>query len=157
MMAFVALRIQIVCVLVISIGHVPVPWVHRHQGIEHEYLARHVQAYHCQVAECDLPAGWHIHFYCFGLSSAYPGHGWRTPPSPIDDPLCEDTNPLAFEPESNRSVEYLSDSDRPAVSDPVVAAGCGEPAALFGSTVDFFCAGLRAENRRYQDLCMLLL
>jgi hypothetical protein len=57
-----------VCLLVLALGHVPIPWAHSHDRLNGEQLAHHLQQYHRNCPPSNLPSGWHWHFDSFGLA-----------------------------------------------------------------------------------------
>jgi len=52
--------------LVASIGHLPLPWGHRHDNLAPEILAQHLQDAHSGSRTLDLPANWHWHLTVLG-------------------------------------------------------------------------------------------
>ena len=52
--------------LILALGHVPVPWAHHHAYLGKVQLERHLARFH---AECETGAvfGWHVHLICLGL------------------------------------------------------------------------------------------
>lgn len=160
-MALLFLRLPIVCVLVISIGHVPVPWLHRHQGMDDEQFVGHTGIYHSQAAEYELPDGWHVHFLCLGPNGGYLGEcqedGWQVPPTHVGNHLHLEVSPLAFELELNRLTDRAGELKPNRISDPCVTSGSLRFAAKLGSAVHFLGASLCAENHLHQELCVLLI
>lgn len=59
----VVLRRTLIAFLALSLGRVPVPWVHSHAWLDAEQLDRHLAEYHPGECEWDLPCGIHLHFF----------------------------------------------------------------------------------------------
>lgn len=60
--------------LVLSLGHVPVPWLHHHVGLNGARLSRHLATFHASLRD-DSRADWHLHFFCLGIPHQVPQDG----------------------------------------------------------------------------------
>lgn len=52
--------------LVLALGHLPVPWAHTHEMLAGDLIALHVDQFH-RNADPDVQLGWHVHLICFGF------------------------------------------------------------------------------------------
>lgn len=52
---------QFALLLILSISLWPSHWVHTHQGLSGQQLARHLQLYHPATPASQIPQGWHCH------------------------------------------------------------------------------------------------
>lgn len=66
MAAHPLLRRASILFLVLSVGRVPVPWIHSHDWLCVGSLADHLQLEHIDSCECELPCGLHIHVFSWG-------------------------------------------------------------------------------------------
>ncbi len=67
--------------VLVSLCQTPIPWVHRHDGVEKNgQFADHLAAYH---ADGEEERGWHVHFSL--VNDILRGNGCPIPPSE-DDP-----------------------------------------------------------------------
>jgi hypothetical protein len=57
-------------ILVLVLGHAPIPWSHSHDSLTPRQLVAHLQDYHPNCPLDKLPRGWHLH--CFDLGQADP-------------------------------------------------------------------------------------
>lgn len=53
--------------LVLALGHVPMPWPHNHEFVGEEQLEFHLVRFHAD-GDAKVPFGWHIHLVCIGLN-----------------------------------------------------------------------------------------
>jgi hypothetical protein len=88
MIAIYAGKTPIIWMLITSLAHMPVPWVHCHSDPDCTELASHLQCYHedAQSMEWELGGGWHIHWLCQDCSSEDDGF---TADPPMDQPLAK--------------------------------------------------------------------
>jgi hypothetical protein len=65
---------RIASLIVLAIGHVPVPWGHDHETMGGDQLESHLASYHAGAEET-LSLKWHVHVSCVGLSLPVPQDG----------------------------------------------------------------------------------
>ena len=46
---------------ILCLSHAPIPWAHRHLGLNAEQLASHLREYHPATSDSEVPQGWHWH------------------------------------------------------------------------------------------------
>ena len=56
----------IALLLIVTVGHLPVPWMHDHARLAVGNESAHLRTYHVS-GNSEAQAGWHIHFTCLGL------------------------------------------------------------------------------------------
>jgi hypothetical protein len=106
-------KTAVVFLLMLVIGHVPIPWVHSHGDIEQGALANHIAAYHCRVAECDLPNCWHIHWFLLGGITSPTADGWNPVPAPSPQRDTPQQEPVALETDTFRSLDSVCNREQP--------------------------------------------
>jgi hypothetical protein len=84
--------------LILAIGHVPVPLVHDHECHRDGQLETHVKYFH-GGAEQARNLGWHLHVYCLGLNHQISEDGFGVEGS-SHDVVFFDELPQVFEQES---------------------------------------------------------
>ncbi len=61
-----------ILLLVISVGRIPVPWIHSHEWLGGRALVEHIRGEHTWSCECELPCGFHVHVFAWGSSTPRP-------------------------------------------------------------------------------------
>lgn len=64
------LNIPIILLLILPIGHVPVPWVHSHEFLSGEQLSAHLNENHSGIHDGSEETGWHLHILCMGFEDS---------------------------------------------------------------------------------------
>ena len=104
--------------LVLSIGHVPLPWVHCHAWLDGDQLAEHINAFHAGCLRGDVPESWHVHFCYLGGGTRIRRAGMST--------LEKASHPTGLADERLASLEEVNDaSPGRERKGPVWAAKCG--------------------------------
>jgi hypothetical protein len=80
---------RVIGLLVFFQCQLPLPYIHSHGTVDVAQLTNHVEQLHPNVAEVELPSGWHVHLLWIGNS-------WRLGPNPDGEPEQRQPGPKAF-------------------------------------------------------------
>lgn len=96
----------IIWLLILTLGHVPVPWAHRHDCLAEEQLEAHLARFHAG-ANCDVLPAWHVHVSCLGSRRIKSYDGVTEASSSSDSIVSYDDQPLSLEDVSRGSQRRL--------------------------------------------------
>lgn len=150
-------RKLITWLLVLAIGHVPVPWAHNHEWLEDEQLEEHLDFLHIG-ADGNLPLGWHVHLFCIGLNHRILQDGFGVE-NPSDCIVLYYDQPQLADPESAASRRSPRESELRCLLGWYTNCtyACPIPLAASGDLNSHLSSNLRNGAHLYELFCSLLI
>ena len=159
MPAFTSRRL-IALLLVLALGHAPIPWVHHHEWLDEEQLQAHLESSHAGD-EGGLPLawnGWHLHVFCIGLHYGVPQDGLAGTDSTSDGLVFCDQQPqtLVQSPDAPHRRPRRSPAQR-LLGDANGLRTLDRFAAPSGIPRSHASRHVRSDARLYELFCSLLI
>lgn len=96
-----------ILLLALSVGRIPVPWVHSHGWLNGEELAVHLESSHFAGCECELTDGVHLHVFTWRDASSTPD-GVNNLPVRSDSNLYDRTQCVSLPANGTEVMEQLN-------------------------------------------------
>ena len=103
------LKLTTILLLALSVGRIPVPWVHSHGWLGDEALAEHLESSHHCSFECDIPGGVHVHIFTWREALPLPDGLNNVPPRSSSD-LYDRTQSVSLPTNESEWLERLQAS-----------------------------------------------
>lgn len=151
-----AMKKLVVYLLVMILGHVPVPWAHSHEGLDPDQLQRHLSVYP-QTGDGNLQfcGGWHFHCFCLGCSCHVPGDGLNSS-SDTDQAKYAENSRFTIELETNSTFFKLAElrHQSQALLIPAPSESGGQSRLYHSGNAGVFSM---ADSSLFQQHCALLI
>lgn len=105
------LKYTIILLLIVSVGRIPVPWVHSHGWLGGQDLIEHLGSSHPDACECELVAGVHVHVFTWRDVSTAP-EGINQIPARSCSDLYDRTQSVSLPSNGAEEMQHLEKSSR---------------------------------------------
>jgi len=153
---FLLLQRTAILLLILSVGRIPLPWIHSHDWLCTDSLANHIQAYHVDSCECALPCGLHFHVFTWGGRGAQ-SDGWNRslPRGPGD--LFDRQERAAIPNLNAETTEQLQDEHRRDACCPVTLLDASDFALASTNNADNLVGPLGMRSSICAQCCVYLI